>query len=44
MSMTTSVLLVTNTETAPPVPAGTIAAFATMAPLREFSNETFGIA
>src|ERR1700683_5150215 len=40
--MITSVVLLTNTEIAPLVPAGTMAALATMAPLLAFNVETTG--
>jgi len=42
MSMIRSVLWLTNTFTAPPTPAGTIAAFATTVPRNEFRVETTG--
>src|SRR5215813_8392891 len=41
-SMTRSELLVTNTETSPLVPAGTMAALAVTAPVGAFSVETRG--
>src|SRR5215831_19322890 len=41
--MMTSVLSCTNTSTSPPVPAGTIAALATIVPVGLFSVETVGI-
>jgi hypothetical protein len=44
MSMTMSVAFVTNRSIAPPVPAGTIAAFAVTVPVRAFSVETRGCA
>jgi hypothetical protein len=42
-SMITSVGPETNTETDPLVPAGTIAALATICPLRAFSVDTTGM-
>src|SRR5450432_2405346 len=42
MSMIMWVVLVAKTEIAPLTPAGTIAAFAVMAPVRAFSVETNG--
>lgn len=42
MSMITCVTLVANTEIEPPLPAATIAAFATIFPSKEFSVDTFG--
>jgi hypothetical protein len=42
MSIITSVLLYTYTSTDPFVPAGTIAAFATTVPRKEFNVETTG--
>jgi hypothetical protein len=40
--MITCVVSVAITEIAPPVPAGTIAALATILPSKEFSVETLG--
>src|ERR1019366_9825251 len=42
MSITRSVLLVAKTLIAPSVPAGTIAALATIVPVRSFRVETLG--
>jgi hypothetical protein len=42
MSTITSVVFVTKIEIAPPLPAGTMAALATILPSNEFKVDTFG--